>query len=344
MKNGLTLLVAALASLPWPLCAGETLPPFFGVSDSREMPGQTGGDGYYRQKEKGWFWYEPDPEPVTEVPGQVSPPDPAPLPQTVQKPPQAQPMPLSSEWFRQNLTRYRDKAVDDPSDQNVSNYLYLQRVMLDKAARFGEVGQRVVMGDALLDENTLRPVSTFGANAMDARADTGMANAAKQLAEKAGLWFFYSSTCSFCVKEAGVLKGLSHAYGFKILPIALDGLPLPGSPFPNFTADAGQARKLGVETTPALFLAKPGKDGDVIQLGQGLLAVDEIVRRAVVLAHQQGWLTDDDYNRTLKANPIWVGQDALRTVSPQEADDPQLLADKIKRSLRESQRQSRTDG
>ncbi len=344
MKIGPALLVAALASLPWALCAEEPSAPFFGVSDSRETPGQTGGEGYYRQKEKGWFWYEPDPEPVAEVPEQSPAPDPAPLRQTVQKPPQAQPMPLSSEWFRENLTRYRDRAVDDPSDQNVSNYLYLQRVMLDKAARFGEVSQKVVMGDPLLDENTLRPVSTFGANAMDERADKGMANAAKQLAEKAGLWFFYSSTCSFCVKEAGVLKGLSHAYGFKVLPIALDGLPLPGSPFPNFTADAGQARKLGVETTPALFLAKPGKDGEVIQLGQGLLAVDEIVKRAVVLAHQHGWLTDDDYNRTLKANPVWVGSDTLRTVSHQDAENTQLLVDKIKSSLRESQRQSRTDG
>lgn len=91
--------------------------------------------------------------------------------------------------------------------------MYLQRVMLDKAEKF----TRFAGGDepSRTHENSRRPIATFGAFAMDDMATQGTEKAAKKLAETAGLWFFYSSTCSFCVKEAGVLKGLMNAYGFK---------------------------------------------------------------------------------------------------------------------------------
>ena len=350
MINRLLVLAVIGGLIPYDLCADPS-PVFFGVSDSRNQLGinNTGIYGFYQEKERGWFWYEPEPPDISEeeevVENKLPPvaPKENPPPKVSTKP--EPPKPLSSAWFRENLTRYRDEAVDNPTADNVSRYLYLQRVMLDKASRFSEVSQKTVMADNLLDENQVRPVSTFGANAMDERAEQGTMKAAKQLAAKAGIWFFYSSTCDFCIKEAGVLKGLSHAYGFKILPIALDGLPLPNSPFPDFTIDMGQAKKLGVETTPALFLAKPGKDGDVIPLGQGLLAVDEVIKRAVVLGYQHGWLTEGEYNETLKANPILIDPRLMGTLSQEGANnDDGVLFERIKESLRKSRRNNRPDG
>jgi conjugal transfer pilus assembly protein TraF len=51
------------------------------------------------------------------------------------------PAPLSAAWLRANLERFRDQAIDDPSPRNVALYLYLQRLVLDKAERFAEAGQ-----------------------------------------------------------------------------------------------------------------------------------------------------------------------------------------------------------
>jgi conjugal transfer pilus assembly protein TraF len=232
------------------------------------------------------------------------------------------------------MEKYRDKAIDEPTPENVSAYMYLQRVVLDKSEKFAQVTQQVVMSDPVLDENSRRPTATFGAFAMDDMATKGTENAAKKLAKSAGLWFFYSSTCEFCIKEVGVLKGLMNAHGFKVLPIALDGLPLPGGEFPDFTIDRGQAKKLGVETTPALFLVKPGQDGGAIQLGQGLLSGEEIIKRAINLAHQNNWLDTDEYNETLKVKPMQVDTQTIQTIDEAVMNDPAALVKTIRDNLR----------
>jgi conjugal transfer pilus assembly protein TraF len=320
---------------------GSGGPLFYGVSDGRSQSASVPNNSpYYQDKERGWFWYE-DPALDDEAPIEnPTPPghEPPPLQEKRPEPPQqakpAESKPLSAEWFRKNMEKYRDQAIDEPSPQNVSAYMYLQRVMLDKAEKFTEVSQQVVMSDSVLDENTRRPIATFGAFAMDELSTRGTEKAAKKLAETAGLWFLYSSSCSFCVKEAGVLKGLMNAYGFKVLPIALDGLPLPGGDFPNFTLDRGQAKKLGVETTPALFLVKPGENGGAIQLGQGLLSGDEIIKRAIALGHQYGWLNDNEYQETLKVKHLQVDNQTIQDINESVMDNPKELVKTIRDNLR----------
>ena len=80
------------------------------------------------------------------------------------------------------MEKYRDKAIDDPTSENVSTYMYLQRVMLDKAEKFADASQKLVMRDAVLDENARRPIATFGAFAKDDMSNRGIQKAAKKLA------------------------------------------------------------------------------------------------------------------------------------------------------------------
>ncbi len=314
---------------------------FFGVSDGRDQNiSSLTSAPFYEDKERGWFWYE---EPMPEEPVEPE-PEPEPIASSPKPDPdkkEAQPIekpsstkPLSAEWFRKNMEKYRDKAIDDPTDANVSAYMYLQRVMLDKAEKFSAVSQRVVMADHLLDENLRRPVSTFGARKKDEMATRATDQIANKLAKETGIWFFYESTCEFCVKQAGVLKGLMNAYGFKVLPIARDGVPLPDGSFPDFTVDRGQSKKLGVETTPALFLVKPGENGGAMQIGQGLLAGDEIIERSIILAHQNGWLNDEEYDGTRKVNPIQVDTGTIQNIDEKIMDNPNDLIKTIRDNLK----------
>lgn len=80
------------------------------------------------------------------------------------------PTPLSSAWLRENLDRYRDAAVDDPTPAKVRAYLLLQRVAMDRASAFARATQAVTLGDPLLDANVERPIASFEAQAMDAQA------------------------------------------------------------------------------------------------------------------------------------------------------------------------------
>ena len=125
---------------------------------------------YFTDKQRGWFWYEVQPEPVLKrkpEPQAPKPPTPS-LPSAAENSPKpinpAEPEPLTSAWLRKNMETYLNKAIDEPSHENVAAFYYLQRVMMDKAERFTNAARYVVMSDPQLDETVRRPVATYAAN------------------------------------------------------------------------------------------------------------------------------------------------------------------------------------
>ncbi|MBF0609506.1 MAG: conjugal transfer protein TraF [Magnetococcales bacterium] len=251
---------------------------------------QASSDSFFSDHERGWFWYESPP--VEEVPEEEL------LLPTPPSPPagQTDTVPLSAAWLREQLPKFRDMAIDQPSAENVAVYLALQKVAMDKSNRFSDAAQLAVMSEPWLDENNTRSIATFGALVMDETAQAGLDEAVKMIADKVGIWFFYESTCPYCVSQAGVLSALAKSHGLKVMAISMDGLPLPGSEFRNFIRDEGHARKLGVTTTPTMMLFQAPSEFAV--LSQGLMAGDEIMRRLIWLGHAKGWLTDAQFSRT----------------------------------------------
>jgi conjugal transfer pilus assembly protein TraF len=81
-----------------------------------------------------------------------------------------------------------------------------------------------------------------------------------------------------------------------VLPVSIDGAPLPGGAFPAFSRDRGQAQALGVVSTPALFLARP--PDVLLPLAQGLLSLAQLKERVVRAAVDAGWISADTYTRT----------------------------------------------
>ncbi|MCF7994056.1 MAG: conjugal transfer protein TraF [Chromatiaceae bacterium] len=296
---------------------------------------------FYERSAEGWFWYaeeppepdifEPEPEPQPEPA-----PTPGPPPTLAQPSPTADPAPsatsgpapLSAAWLRENLERYRDQAIDDPSPTNVALYLYLQRLVLDKAERFAEATQRAVWADPLLDETTRRPLATFAANLANREAGAARDAALKLIAEQAGLWFFYRADCPYCEAQAPLLDLLTMRYGLAVRAIALDGRPLPGGFFPSFATDAGQAKTLGVVSTPALFLVRP-PDG-VVPIAQGVLSLAELQERLVNAATEAGWIPEHWRERT-RARVTDLRLDGTPLPTSDLADDnPDQLLERLR--------------
>ena len=242
---------------------------------------------FFIDKERGWFWreVEPDTQPKPNKQPEKANPDteakhlPPPIPPQNQQTQSVipEPSPLSAEWFRKNLERYRDKAIDEPSPENVAAYYYLQRVMMDKAQRFTDVARRVVMSDPLLDENQRRPIATFAANEANYQAGIASEQALAAIAKQAGILFFFRSDCRYCHIQAPLLALLEKRFGFKVYAVSLDGRPMPNGLYPDFHVDQGQAHLLGVISTPALFLMRP-PDG-IVQLAQGAVSLDDLSGR-----------------------------------------------------------------
>jgi conjugal transfer pilus assembly protein TraF len=299
---------------------------------------------YFADKQRGWFWYEVQPEPVAKKPPAAEPPKPAPnVPESPEKQPKVAesqpkeaipaepaPTPLSSAWLRKNMENYLNQAIDNPSQENVAAFFYLQRVMMDKAERFTNAARYVVMSDPQLDETVRRPIATYAANEANHQAGIAADRALKDIAGQAGILFFFRSDCAYCHVQAPILSMLEKTYGFKIYAVSLDGLPMPNGLFGNFKLDNGQAALLGVEQTPALFLMKPPKQ--IVLLSQGVLSLEEITSRILLAAKESGWIAPAQYQITqgIRSTPMLLP--TTGSISPATAQNPLSLIQALQSS------------
>ncbi|TVQ33231.1 MAG: hypothetical protein EA356_07125 [Geminicoccaceae bacterium] len=269
---------------------------------------------------RGWFWYrelppEPEPEPAAELP--VEPPAPPlaelPPPAPVVAPVPATMVPFSAAWVRDQLPELRDRAIEDPTPENVRAYMLLQRVALDMASEFERVTAQVVQGDPLLDETFQRPLGPFATQVVNVQAAAFKNELLRRLADAVGLLFFFEGERPTSARQAPLVRHLQDRHELQVLALSLDGAPLPGNEFPDYQVDrTGLALQLGVERTPALFLlipdGVPGSPGIVDPIGQGMFTAPELEQRIVLAAARQGLLDQDDLIRIGgQEPPVHVG-------------------------------------
>lgn len=293
------------------------------------------GVSYFTDKQRGWFWYEVQPEPEPVLKRKPQPPKAAPsLPVIAETPPKpitpAELEPLTSAWLRKNMETYLNKAIDEPSHENVAAFYYLQRVMMDKAERFTNTARYVVMSDPQLDETVRRPVATYAANEANHQASITADQALKDIAGLAGILFFFRSDCPYCHVQAPILSMLEKAYGFKIYPVSLDGQAMPNGLFGNFRLDHGQAALLGVEQTPALFLMKPPRQ--IVPISQGALSLEELTSRILLAAKESGWLEGSRYLtiQGIRSTPMLLP--TAGSINSATAQDPLALIQALQQS------------
>jgi len=106
----------------------------------------------------------------------------------------------------------------------------------------------------------------------------------EKTAQTQGLFFFYSSSCQHCQQFAPILKRFSDRYGFKVLPISVDGGFLPS--FPDAVMDEGQRHTFRVSTLPSLFLVNPHNQL-VALITEGAISEGELINRLVKIVSLQ---------------------------------------------------------
>lgn len=255
---------------------------------------------FYERKEEGWFWYhkEPEPEEIEEI---ELPPLPEPVVSIVESEPEQEEKPsgpkiYSSAWLQKALPEYRMLAIDDPTVENVKTYLYLQRLAIDRADRYATATEMATVGDPFLDETMRRPLAGFAVGSVDAASGLAKNNLVREIAQRAGLFFFFSSECTLCELQAPLIKTLVEHEGFGLVPISVDGKNLHENAFKTFQINNGHAEMLNVQTLPALFLATP--DGNFAPIGQGVFSLPEIQQRILITAKRENLISEDEYNKT----------------------------------------------
>lgn len=288
---------------------------------------------YYQHGREGWHFYD-DPPPETDPPEpkQSSPKKP-PETTSTEKPPKDtdQAKPMSVQWIRKHIKEFRDRAINNPTRENVRAYLYLQKAAMDKASRFSQVSSEVTVGDPYLDEKVRRPTATYAVNASQKRAKDATDRTLKELGQKdnVGLLFIFSSDCPYCRTQAPVLKRFGQLYGLPIRAVSIDGHHMPGKPFPDASYDPSLAERLGVSKTPATFLVRP--PGGMSPLAQGVLSLEELRKRSIVVAQREGWISRETYEATTGVNPV----DPDTAITPGGGGDPAESPQDLLRYIRQ---------
>ena len=257
-------------------------------------------DSYWRDRERGWFWYDdplpernegpkPKPKAVPTISAPTAPKRPSEL--------------VEFEALQKRVEDLRNIAIINPSEQNIRNYLNIQNFVIEKASTFADVAQRVIWATPELDPTvTGRPVNAKALEVFDREQAGARTNTVAQLSQTHALFFFFRSDCPYCHQFAPLLKDFEAKFGLKIVPISVDGGGLPEFRSPR--VDNGIARTLDVRQVPALFLAEP-RGGKITPIGYGVLSESELLERIFVV-------TQPDADKLVPSTTQYVPNISLR--------------------------------
>ena len=257
-------------------------------------------DSYWRDRERGWFWYD-DPMPErTEIPKPK--PKAVPVigaPTAPQKPSEL----VEFEALQKRVEDLRNIAIINPSEHNIRNYLNIQSFVIEKASTFADVAQRVIWATPELDPTvTARPVNAKALEVFDREQALARTNTVARLSQTHALFFFFRSDCPYCHQFAPLLRDFEAKFGLHIVPISVDGGGLPEFRSPK--VDNGIARTLDVRQVPALFLAEP-RGGKITPIGYGVLSESELLERIQVV-------TQPDADKLVPSTTQYVRDISLR--------------------------------
>jgi len=234
------------------------------------MVSQVKATPFSDDRSRGWYWYETMPLP--EEPKEER--------EDLPKPSQGQSAGEMLKAYRAELENKMAKAWINPTPQNVRAYQEMQKDMLDRSQKFSETWVKNVMTNAHLDQTLISPINQ---NAIHVKFDLEKQRTKKviqNLSQDYGLFFFYSSSCSYCHKFAPIVRYFSEMYGWKVLAISLDGGAI--DEFPDAIPDNGLAQKWNIQALPSLYAVNPETE-HVIQVAHGMASIDEMENRILSL-------------------------------------------------------------
>ena len=235
-----------------------------------------GDNQWFQRQAEGWFWYiDPPVEEEVIEEDQESLPTPVVIPAGYN--PKAE-----LEAFQEELENAQALAIMHPTPENVMAYMYLQKQAMDRSQAFSETWQRVVWTTPELDHTLVRPTSPKAVNTYYDERNANRKVKLQQLSQTHGLFYFFRQSCPYCRQFSPILASFAKRHGFHVTAISMDGGMTPG--FPNPRMDNGTARRLGVQTVPAVYLVEP-KSRSVQPVSFGLLGPGELEERIMSLMY-----------------------------------------------------------
>lgn len=282
---------------------------------------------FYEDRQRGWYWHEEPPVEEEPEEPEIITPTPAPAPEGGES---KKVRPFSVEHIRESLPVLRDRAIDEPNDENLLAWAVMQRVMLDKSSEFSYRNRNLFLKFPELSEERLMKTSGAALILRDEEIEKNKDELYARLSEKVSIFYFYRGDCPWCQKQGPLISMFRDKTGIDALPVSFDGLP-PTGDFENFRLSneltPSFLKKLSITQVPATFMVF--NDGsEITQLTDGFTTLDALEERLVLLAEDKGIIDQSDLNKIKKAKRVDFIEDELQV---EETEDPdQVLMDLIR--------------
>lgn len=314
---------------------------FFLLAIATAQPCAADGSYYNRDKEKGWFWYEKLPEPAPE-PEPVEPPKPPEPIVIIQAPPKAEepievppegPPALSSAWLKANLETYLFKAMDDPTPENVTAYLYLHRLMMDKSSGFADSAQVAMASEPMLSNDVRRPRFEAASSIMSKRASAESALLLRQVADNGKYVLVVSSQCDTCAPFSISAATLAKQSGVALDIVTSDGAAPAtlGPRMADVRADPKLLAALAPATIPSLYLLRA--DGSSALVTASPMPATDMVATALNLSYGRGWISEEAFQKTRARNDVHIDLPPDQPIPEEALQDPRLLSDYLRSKM-----------
>lgn len=185
--------------------------------------------------------------------------------------------------LQQKVKQALDKAILEPTPENVKNYIELQNKIAKQASLFSSVWQRIIRETPTLDYSLQHPTNQIGKQVYWDKRHTEIESSISQLAKTHGLFFFFKASCPYCHRYAPIVKAFAERYGFSVIPITLDEGTLPE--FPDAKLNNGAAMQFEINIVPALFMVDP-QTAQIIPLSYGLISEEDLANRVYSISQQ----------------------------------------------------------
>ncbi len=188
------------------------------------------------------------------------------------------------EELKQEAKRRLDVAVMEPTKENITAYLAVNTLMLEKSTVFAQKWKETLWANPGFDHTVVHPNANFAQVALKDEAKSEKADILKELSNRAGLVILVQSGCSFCSLMAPVIQKLQQETAIRALAISIKGDVT--DEWPGAKTDNGIVKRLmtlsgSVPTvTPAIFLVD--RKGEQAQLiASGALSLEDLKDRLV---------------------------------------------------------------
>jgi conjugal transfer pilus assembly protein TraF len=229
---------------------------------------QSCADSFYKDKKRGWYWFEQKKE------------------EKIQEEQEELTQELKIQNSREKLERLQKKLEDarihsvmSPTVENVTEYIRLQRIVLDKAAKFEKTWKLALLKDPSLNDTIKNPINNNAIRIADEIKQQEKQVEIEKFAQNYGLIYVYAGRCKFCTEFAPILKEFAENYKFSVAALPVDGSK--NSEFAT-TENLNLIKHLQIKTTPSVFAYSP-RDNKVLPLGTGFMSEGELATNVMYL-------------------------------------------------------------